>query len=587
MRMTRRNTRHRPFRLRGEAGSTMVGVIGISIVTAVVAVGITGVTMGALATTTSSRSAIQAQAAADSGIAAAVAALNTGVCAPAYTRMSTPAYTVQVAWSTSASSGFANGCPSITSASYLRLTSTGSAENAAAGGLGAHRYVEAVYQYTPKTTTTPPPPSAEIVPSGAALYSYSTSSFGMTGLTLVQKGATRPSVILRSGDFICNSSSVINGDVIAANGKMRIDNCTVNGNAHASKSFELAGSGTINGDVNASGVGADGYSVSMTSPSSSVAGTVRAAGPGQVHVRIGGSFIAAGSSTGKSIFQNSSHVGGSITVAGNLEASGMGACDWTTNRPETNAGAKCIMQKAPKHVDGDIQYQVTGLTAPSVPQAPDWVDYDYRADDFPGFTVVTLTSADCNMSWAEAPGIAKLRAAANSPTPTVLDGRVCSDLSMWYAANPVLNSDLVILAKGFNLGANSFTSYNNQPRKLWIITPDTVDDDQPSCVNGAGNMNINGQFKVVGPLAAMAYTPCMIDQSSTVWRGQMYASYVKMNQNQLIEYDPIGLPGVNLDTLGAASGGGGGSTGPGTTTTDGTGVVSLPALSYRDVSSAG
>jgi len=576
MRLVRRSKQLRSLRLRGERGSTMIAVIGITVVTAVVAVGITGVTMGALATTGNSRSAIQAQAAADSGIAAAVAKLNTEACAPRYSRSSTPAYSVEVFWSATATAGFTSGCPTGTDTSYLKLVSTGSSLTAASGGLGAHRYVEAIYQYSP--TVIEPEAPVGVSPSGAALYSYSTSSFGMTGLTLVQAGSARPTVILRSGDFVCNSSSVINGDVIAANGKMRIDNCVINGNAASSSSFELAGSGKINGDVNASGV-TSGYSVLMTSPSSSITGTVWAAGPGKIHIPIGGDYVAAGASNGKSIFQSSSHVSGAIRVSGDIQAAWVTACGGYS---DSNAIAKCALQQSPKHVDGTIDYKVSGLTAPVVPIAPDWVDYNYSPDDWPGYDVITLTSSQCDWSWAASPGLAKLLQAANSTTPTIIDGRACNSIAMWYTANPALKSDLVIIAKSFNVGSNNFTGYNNEPRKMWMITPDTVADGKPTC--STGDMQINGDFKVSGSLSAMAYSPCTISLSSTTWRGQMYAGYVKMNSNQTVNYDPLGLPGVDLDTGDPSGSGSGGSGAP---STDGTGVVSLPAISYRDVSSAG
>lgn len=583
MRMIRK-----PSRRSRERGSAMVAVVAITMVTAVVAIGVTTLTVGAIGTTSSSKSAVQAQASAESGIAATIAALNTNACQATYARNATPVYSVAISWSNSASGPWTAGCPTATSPTNLRLLSSGSSLTAAGGGLGVNRYVEAVYSYTPTvSTTTTTTTTSTFIPSGAAMYSYSSANYSISGLTLNKVGTAAPSVMLRSGKFVCASSSVINGDVIAAGGDMNITgSCTVKGNASASGSVILDGSGNVTGNVSASSTGSDGYSVSLKNSGANVGGSISAAGPVLIQAIVGGNVTAAGPSSGTSMFQNSAHINGFLTVAGNLNAQGMGACDWNTNRPETNTGAKCIMQTSPKHVDGAINYQQTGLTAPAAPVVPGWSDYTYKASDWAGYSVVTLSAGDdCNWSWSDGPGIVKLKNAAKSTTPTIIDARAC-DLSFWASVNPVINANMVIVAKSFNMGSNTFTSANNTPHNMWFIVSDPTADAAPTC--SSGDININGSFNVSGAITALAYTPCTINQSSTTWHGQMYANTVVMNANQVINYEPIGLPGVNLDTGGASTTTTTTTTqNPGSSSSSGQGTLALPALSYRDVSSAG
>lgn len=555
-----------------ERGSTMVATVSLMVITAIVGVAIATATFGALATTTANRSSVQSQAAAESGIAAVVAALNTSACAPSYTRTSAPAYSVSIAWGASATGPFTDGCPTSSSPTFLRLISAGSAATAATGGLATGNSVEAIFAYTPQAAATPP----TIAPSGAAVYSYS-GDYRMTGLKLSSATAARASVILRSGTFQCDSDSVINGDIVAGGGNLEVANCVVNGNASASGTVTLTGSAKISGNVSASTAPAGGgYSVSMTSSSTSVGGNVNAAGPVVVQNTVGGN-VTAGPGLGTSMFQNTAKINGNLTVAGELNAQGMGACDWGTNRPEYSRGAKCIMEKDPKHVLGTISYGVSGISAPPVPVVPGWTEYNFTASEWTGYTIVTLNAGDdCGWSWAST-GMAKLQAAAASSTPTVIDARKC-DISWWYNANLRLNSNLVIVAKSFSMGNNTIQAQGNQPRKLWLIVPDTNPNDKaPTC--SSGTITIAGNFVIDPAVTALAYTPCTIENSNAYWHGQMYSQKTTMHQSTTVLYEALGLPGVNLDLGTATSTGSAGSGGA----TTGLGTVTVPAVSYRDV----
>jgi hypothetical protein len=560
-----------------DRGSAIAGVVGLMVVTAVVAVSISAVSLNALATTGSTRAAVQAQAAAESGIAATVATLNTAACQPAYSRTVAPAYAVAISWGASATGSWTTGCP--TTASYIRLVSTGTPGTAALGGLGATRYVEAIYRYTPTV-------AAGITPSGAALYSYSSSGSSISGLTLNAAGTARPSVQVYSGLLNCASSSTINGDFSAGSGDviMSSGNCTVNGNVSAAGMVYMAGSAVINGNVSASGVssynGSGNYSFVSTNGGANVNGNVTAAGPALVQGNITGNLIAGPATGNATRFVTGANVGGSVTVAGALQSSGQGQCASPLNNPDTDsASAQCALQQAPKHVVGAVNYGVTGITAPAAPVVPSWTDYKYKPSDWPGYNIVTLGSGDCSWTWAGSSGIIALQLALASSTPTVLDARACSQIDFYYSLNPALRANLVIVAGSFNMGNATWSSANSTQRNLWLIVSDDTADGSPTCA-GRNTSVLSSGFTVSGSVTGMFYSPCSISTSSTTWRGQFYSANTVMNQNQTINYDPLGLPGVNLDAgSGGAAAGGGSNTGLGT--------LAATATSYRDVSSAG
>src|SRR5690606_8060505 len=83
---------------------------------------------------------------------------------------------------------------------------------------------------------------------------------------------------------------------------------------------------------------------------------------------------------------------------------------------------------------------------------------------------------------------------------------------------------------------------------MWFIVPGLKPLLPIVCASVNGEINVNSGVKVKANIAAMLFTPNCIQNSATEWRGQLYAGTTNFGQNVSIEFVPVGLPGVNLET---------------------------------------
>ncbi|MHB1234483.1 MAG: bactofilin family protein [Microbacteriaceae bacterium] len=495
-------------RARDERGSALIAVIGIMGVASLVTMTMSGLSIGAISYTNTTRSGVQAQTAAESGIAVAAAALAASNCQPGFSNSTDPVYSVVVFFATSSAPGtWSTGCPTTADANQIRFISTGTAGTVV-------KKVEAIYNFVPN----PPASGTGITPSGPAIYSYAQTDSTVSNLTLNQASTARPTIEYLSGSATCMAGSTINGDVVLGAGAASVTSgCTINGDLWASSTVTLQ-SGTVTGNVNAAGV-LSGTSVTLSS-SATVSGSVYAAGPVSIAGKTG-TNVVAGPEGGLSTFSQQSAVGGSLVTAG------------TANYP---AGA----------IKGTVTTNKSGIVIPATPVVPGWVDYAYNANDWKtstgaAYSVITLTSCDTT-SLANA-----LNTVQASLTPIILDTRACPTPPDFRGFNLTLNSDTVIIANAFTLGSNDIQSADNTEKRLWMIIPDASSDSAPTCpVNGYAK--IVNHVTVGSHVGAMMYSPCPIANSGDVWRGQFYASSVQSSSAFTLNYLPIGLPTVNLST---------------------------------------
>lgn len=505
---------------RNERGSAMLGVLGVMGVTAIIAITTTTASMHALGYTTSTRANVEAEAAAEAGVDFAASKLATSVCQPLYTNTTSPIFSVAIFYSLLQTSpgttdnSWVSGCPTTSSPQRLKLVSTGWASTVGLAGntSGNIRKVEAIYPYIPA------PPSTGIIVSGPALYAYSQTDPTISNLTITQGGSTRPTLVYLAGSATCTSGSQITGDVIFGGGGLTVTSgCVINGDLWTSGVVSIQ-SGEVTGNVNAAGV-QGGTSVSLATPAV-VDGNVFAGGPVSIAGKVGGNVVA-GPVVGVSTFSSSSSVGGSVVSAGTVTAS---------------AGA----------VKGTVTTNQTGIVTPTIPFAPQWIDYAYSPTDWVAangvpYTVLTMTTcAAADISTA-------LNTLQNSPTPIILDTRPCGQNINLSGYALTLNSDAVIITNGFSLGGNQFQSSTSPDKRLWIIIPDTVADRLPTCPTGT-TAKITSHVSVGPHVAAMVYSPCPISNAGDVWTGQMYASSIGTSAPFVLNYVPIGLPTANLST---------------------------------------
>lgn len=502
-----------------ETGAALIGVLGIMGVSSAVAVTSTSVSLHAVGFTTSTRAGVQAEAAATAGIDFSAAQLAKSTCQPTYSNLTSPIFSVKISYSTLATSpgdvdnSWVTGCPTNANAARLRLISTGFASTFGVAGQSSQdvRRVEAVYPYTPT------PASSSILPSGAALYAYAQVDPTINNLTLTQGSTTKPSIQYLSGSVTCTSQSVIKGDLILGNGSASVTSgCTIDGDLYATNDVSIT-SGEVTGNVISHRDNGLGY-VNVATPAV-VYGDIYASGSVSIAGKVGGSIVA-GPGVADSMFYAKSSVGGSFVTAG------------------TFSGAAASIK-------GTITTGKTGIVTPAIPSVPRWIDFSFNANEWlisAGTPFATQPLSSCNStSLATA-----LQTAQNSAVPIIVDTRICGASTDLRNIDLSLKSDMVIVANNFALHSNAITSANSASKRLWIIVPDSVMDNTPTCPSGSSSI---GNSVIVSPLVnAFIYSPCPISNAGDVWRGQMYASSISTSSPFTLSFVPIGLPNVNLST---------------------------------------
>jgi hypothetical protein len=512
-----------------QSGVALAAVIGVMAVALLVMTLVTTSIVSGVGHTSATRAGVQSQAAAEAGIAAARAVVDAPAdgnhpCTNPYTSGAgaTPKYSVAISWSAVAPpttpTTWTPGCPPL-SAAQIRYVSTGTA---AAGGVAGQTAqntssIESIYGGNSVTTTA--------TGTNAAIYSYgfdasTNGGSGLTGgvglLNTLAVGGPKATIQVKNGDATCSGLNLnASADWVIQNGSFTDNGLCL----------------TINGSIWASG------SVSIT-------GLL-----GLGLASISGSVTA-----------------GSLTMSG---LSGINGGAWIKG----NASLTPLLS----NVTG-------GLTSPSLksnqagpspygnPTVPDWYDYNFISNaaastspQWPGFTVITLALKDCNTAGING------ALGALSAGPLVIDAQICTNgnLLSGIQIGNFSNDVALILSSSVNFdiaGVHILTGTH----KTWIIQTDRTPDHKPTCQGGS----ITRSGITLAFPNLMIYTPCSYSESGLLsgntYTGQIYAGQVSLGGLiRVMNYEPIGLPGVDLST--------------GTSTATGTRVL----ISTRNVQSGG
>lgn len=513
----------RSFR-RDESGSALVAVVGVMAVGLILTAMVMTSVVSGYGFTTSTRAGVQSQAAADAGIAIARAGMESGTCgtnggvfrsAPG----AIPSYQVTVWRQRTAGGAWEAGCPTNDS-TPVRLVSTGIADALGVAGVSGNdeSRVEAVLAQPTRST---------IGPSGPAVYAYWSDGFSGSGRLNPVNGSV-PSVLVKRGNVSCSGASDGGADWVIDGGNLDVTgSCGISGNVWSTGRTTVSGAVTIGGNVVGSGVTLTG--------SGKIGGSVWS----DADVTLSGAAQVWGNMTGVRLtMSGSSRVVRDAWVYGSADLR-----DW----PSTVSGNLTAKSKSGSGRAGGRTTVISSgpgaspFVTPVRPVVPEWTDFPYNRADWPGFTEVVI-GAGCNES--------ALQAAINGigTAPGIVDARGCSQISIGAANTITTRSDLVILANKFALGGSGGFATGSD-RRLWLITPDTVDDNEPTCQSGMGPVTMGGAFSFSQRLSVMVYTPCRIAVESAVsLRGQLYGGKVTVNGAATVGYVPLGLPNVDLST---------------------------------------
>jgi Tfp pilus assembly protein PilX len=517
-----------------DEGSALIAVLGVMAVAMIVSVAVASVTLSSLGYTSATRNGVQAQASAEAGIDAVEAKLAKAPCAASYASGAGPTYSVKVSYSVQASgAAWTDGCAG-PGAKRVRLVSTGTATAAGATGntTGNSRTVEAIYLV--------PVTGPSLGPSGPAVYAFSAAGFTGSG-ELFSVDGSKPSVLLRKDDVICNGAGKVNGDLVTASGNVKIiEGCKVSGNVWSGGTLTTSGNVEIGG--NATSLSTLPGSMALTGVK--VAGNAWSAGPMRLtESSVGGRAtastlsLAGGKIVGDAWVAGAVTFGYSSTIGGHLTAK-------STDNPSGALGGNTIISGGPG----------PGPAAGPTPVVPDWVDFNYAKADWVGFNEVAISGACDWTSFRDA--IATLASG-----PGIIDARTCSGpITISNYQTLTLGQDLAIIAKSFDLaGSAGFTSAAKH--KLWLIEPDTVADGQPTCPAG-GYFTVGGSFTLSSNVNAMIYSPCLVSITSGIdWYGQVFSAKTVINGSSKLHYVAVGLPGVDLSNGSVVTPGGPGGLG--------------------------
>jgi cytoskeletal protein CcmA (bactofilin family) len=555
-------------------GSALIAVVGVMFLGLIVVAVIASVLTSAFTFSTVARAEVQSQAAAESGIASAMAGLNTKLSCEGtqgtYQSSVVPFFRATV-WRSIDGISWIRGCP-VSTTKQVRIISTGSAQakgilNASAGD---SKIVEAIFAYGK---------SGSGSGGGSAMYVYSIGQ--LDTYHVMSPGGEGSDVAVRTGNFACTGPTIVEGSVMVAEGSANLTNsCVVRGSVLANGSVALTTQSSILGDVTSSAGG-----ISIGNTTAHVGGSVFANGSFTNHGSVGDSVEATGVVTlvqGSSVAGNllagstvavSGLVSGAITTPGNLEldaiahVTGNIVVGGTVTYGHLTGSAAVTALHAQGIVVGSISFGVAGLQAPTPKSAPivaDWVDYEYKYSDWQsaGFDhEITWPSAlgcrlgDSNSTSPSGALYAFYQQLKNLTVPTVVDARGCStiggDISL------PLTTDVAFIANNFDVDTMAVWGADSNLHSIWFISPDAQPSvPGPQCLKKGGEFIINSTSTIGSGVNAMAYAPCSIAiNNGTEWTGMLYSGDMNGGGGtRVLNYVPMGIPGS------AIGGGGSGAT---------------------------
>lgn len=492
----------RRLRAGDDAGSAIVVVLVVMLVLTIGGLAVASVVTATTGMLSGARGTTQSRAAADAGLADAVGtARRTGnFCALTLTSTS-PTYSV--------TSSCAGG--------QVTFTSTGS------GGSGGSTKAQAVYAYTSGSTG-----------HGADMVFYGDTTFTKEVITSNSNGLL--SIVIPSGGFTCQVHVPAN---IVASGTIKTNGgCTIDGNVRAGGLLTMTNTtDVIKGNAIASNTGS--YNLQ-----GQILGDITVGGP----IGFGwNGFTYPGNVSARGIVNlTSASIAGALTLPSSAEV-------------DYDGWQKVVAPTATSpRVAGGISWQAS-VPVPPAPSFDPWFSYTYKPADWQPFNGTTFaqiklvnsgtgpwTCARFMQNNPSTGNAAGWRETAALTTPTIIDATACGTLSANNGSNPnvALNSDIVFVAKAFDLTTTKFTSANSTKSRVWFVVNDGVSGSaSPSCTNGAGNVVINGTD--MSGVIAMAYTPCTVSiGGNSGWTGAFYGGGFSYGGGMTFVGASIALPGM-------------------------------------------
>lgn len=580
------------LRHRDEEGAALVSIVILSFVMLIIVSSLSMTLVNAANLTADNKSSVKVLASAESGIDQAVFAATSNECLPT-SKNDEYGYDVKVYRSASETKPTGLGDPTLSPGcpqdgdKYITIASKGK------DARGEEIEVVSTYLWLERQVG-----AAE----GAIV-----SGMGELNISSLDIINTESDVLIGTGNFNCNNSSTIAGDVIVLNGTVQLSNsCQVKGSIYASGDIRISN--------NAVGVGGNIYTNGnfeqnagpLTQGSVYARGTIRFTSG----ARISGSIVGTGNG---SVYLDRTEVGGSIStnapvqlgngtriegsvitsnnaalsmydvrvkgdiringrfeqlqlsnVGGNVSSAASGqenriAPDAIIGGSLTLAGTLSTWESGPK-ATGGIK---TNQTVPSVGaiayETPaelsgkffKWRDYAFDENDWysNGYQIVKKTGA-CD--YQNTPAL--VNEINSFDVPTLVDLRDCVGGVQMYARNFTIKTDVTLLFKADgseniqNIAINSADGANHD---FNFYIPDNVKDGTPSCGLDPTLSQIDIYELKMGPkISGTIYSPCKVRfGGNSIINGQVYSGSVEYagGGSSKLYYSQINLPGFPID----------------------------------------
>lgn len=510
--------------LRSERGAALPMVLLVFVLSVALVSAFLISIVGASQVTSTTKASVQAQAAAEAGLASVVASLHNDPCTvPSSARTGTLASS---GWSFNVTSveygdglSWGGNCDDST---MVRIVSEGRQ------GATPETTVEAVYRYTPATPATNTQGGPSLI---------FTETVGNLSHFFVDQDASEAQgdFYARNGDVACWNNHTYTHSFYVLNGSFTNgQDCTIDGNVYAGGTVTLQGK--VLGNV-----------------------LSRATGQSVMHGtgRVYGNFATAGR-----LNLNGGRIDGNVTLGGTGESQINGLIGGNLRYRGT---LKTSSGTVASHVSGTITQSST-TEVDQLPVVPPWNDVAPTLTNWTDahFTVVTVPAGQCSRwyGWSTDPIWPTL---STVTTPTVYDVRACSD---GISTNSLTGADksqrtlsmrtnLAFVVNAWDMSGMHIQSADGAEHTAWFITPDgNPAAAGPQCTGGAKNSELKNASTVSDDIAVYMYTPCEVNFNGGVkFRGQVYAGRTVFNGGATLAFAPRSIPGYDFSEGGGGSGG--------------------------------
>lgn len=384
------------------------------------------------------------------------------------------------------------------------ITSNAYATNGTGFGIQPERTMQSEVLMTPHVTPA----------YGAAVFSASGAQVTNSAITNPTSPDTPADVWIDSGSVNCNSGGKVNGRLLVPQGGATFSNdCQVTGDVWVRYNFVInqapsGGAYSVTGDVT--------------------------------------------SSNGNANLANGVKIGGDLTIRGSITTSG-------TPAPKidgaTTVGVTTIPPLAPVGLP-EVLYRPADWAGFTVESYPEWIKWN--ADGATGSASAHTPAATWSTfrappaSTANQCGqLSKFDYGIGGPlvsrtTPRIYNAWGCTNGVQMREMDIVLYSDVAIFARSFNLtNTMNIRSGDGLDHRLWLIVPDQTADGFAQCTGGTGTIDISVSTTTQAHTSVFLYTPCNMNLSNSLTlRGQVYGKQVQLINAVIINYVPMGIPGV-------------------------------------------